>query len=73
MVGGFRATQGLLNDSRLRKTCSLLTPKAPCTHIVVFLRPPSTKIGAPLRPKYILYGYMEPLGTSLRVRILYAT
>ena len=28
----------------------------------IYLDPKSTYIGTPLRPKYILYGYMEPSG-----------
>ena len=34
-----------------------MNPKGPCTHIVY--------IGSILRPKYILHGYMDPLGKGV--------
>ena len=36
----------------------LLYPKGPCSQIDIH-RPQSTQIGTTLRPKYILFGYMD--------------
>ena len=44
------------------KRCKAPNPKAPCSHIVYVLRPYSTYIGTPLRPKYLLQKYHGAFG-----------
>ena len=37
-----------------------LDPKGPMCPNSVYSRPPNTFLGTTLRPKYILFGYMDP-------------
>ena len=48
-------------DSAHLTPAVLLNPKGPCTQIVYTL-PQSTFLGTTLRPKSILFGYMDPEG-----------
>ena len=40
-------------------------PKGPCTQIVHTLAPKYLYLGTTLRPKYILFGYMDPWGKTI--------
>ena len=40
-----------------------LLPQGPCTQIVSTLAPKYAYIGTTVRPRYILFGYMDPWGS----------